>query len=609
MILDDLNRYYLMKVAEPGSDIEKHGWSTEKVSWEFRIDENGSLISVLPLGSDDGKRKFKLMSVPVHDTRTSAPKPFFLCDNAAYFIGLEACKNERQKEEYGDDFYFTDRKLELSREFHHARLDGLDDAGVQAVLRFFDNQSGVANLSHDALLALAQGGFITFYYLPDNTFIHERMKVVEAWQKYIDEAPCEETIQCAITGNESAPANLFPQLTGFPGAQSAGASLISFNDEAYCSYGRKSADKALNASISEDAAFNVGTALRYLMRSKSNHVSFGDSQIVFWTDAKEQEASDLLSLVFNLDATVGGAKEDQNMLDQIRQRLIDIRAGRKSPSFDSGANYYLLCLAPNAARLSVRFFQRGTMGNLERSFQQYLKDVEMIGRNGESDRPRSIRAYVYQTAALGKAENVPDTLVNASLSALVRNAPFPESLFTLLLQRTRVDKGIGGSGGKKYDAMNLRAAMLKACLIRYARQRGDKELERSLTVALNDDNRNVGYLLGRLFAVLEKAQIDAIPGANATIRDRFIGSASSTPARVFPQLLKMAQHHIPKAEYGAIADRRIEHIMSLINSEKGFPATLSYDDQGQFFIGYYQQKADFYASKNKQTESVESEGK
>lgn len=233
----------------------------------------------------------------------------------------------------------------------------------------------------------------------------------------------------------------------------------------------------------------------------------------------------------------------------------------------------------------------------------------MIGRNGESDRPRSIRAYVYQTAALGKAENVPDTLVNASLSALVRNAPFPESLFTLLLQRTRVDKGIGGSGGKKYDAMNLRAAMLKACLIRYARQRGDKELERSLTVALNDDNRNVGYLLGRLFAVLEKAQIDAIPGANATIRDRFIGSASSTPARVFPQLLKMAQHHISKAEYGAIADRRIEHIMSLINSEKGFPATLSYDDQGQFFIGYYQQKADFYASKNKQTESVESEGK
>ena len=162
----------------------------------------------------------------------------------------------------------------------------------------------------------------------------------------------------------------------------------------------------------------------------------------------------------------------------------------------------------------------------------------------------------------------------------------------------RVDKGYNSRNGKKREAMHLRVPMLKACLLRWARLQHDETTERSLTVALNKDNDNKGYVLGRLFAALEKAQRDALgQNINATIRDRYIGSASTTPARVFPQLLKLAQHHISKSEYGG-AERAIESIMSKIDGEEGFPATLSLSEQGQFYIGYYQQKAAFKTNKN-----------
>lgn len=597
MILDDLNRYYEMKSRDPESGIAQYGWSIEKISWELRIDGSGQLISVVPLGSDDGKKKFVPMRVPVHGSRTSAPKPFFLCDNASYFLCIE-------KDKDGQGYHFDSRKQLLSRELHHKCLDNVDDDAARAVLAFFEDDDNKLRVGNQIQSELATGGFIVFRYLPDNTLVHERPRIVDAWQGSLAHGEGKETIQCAITGEIAEPANLFPLLTGVPGAQSSGASLISFNNEAFCSYGKKKDDKARNASISDVAAFNVGTALRYLMQSPDHHLSLADSQVLYWADENEEETSKCLSLLFEMDAKINAAKEDKELLQSLQQQLENIRSGKRAFSIDPKTRYYILCLSPNAARLSVRFFETGTFGDLEKAFQQYLRDIEIVGRNGMSDKPRSIRAYVYQTAAFGKADNVPEVLVTATLNALLRNVAFPQALYNLLLQRTRADKGMSGSGNSRYDAMPMRAAMLKACLLRRARQRNDKELERSLTVALNNENRNVGYLLGRLFALLEKAQLEAVSGANATIRDRYIGSASSTPARVFPQLLKMAQHHISKAKFGAVIDRKIQETMSLIDSAEGFPATLSYDDQGQFFIGYYQQKADFFVPKDHSNDSA-----
>ena len=116
-------------------------------------------------------------------------------------------------------------------------------------------------------------------------------------------------------------------------------------------------------------------------------------------------------------------------------------------------------------------------------------------------------------------------------------------------------------------------------------------------MSLDPGRKDVAYLLGRLFAVLEKAQLDALGSINATIKDRFYGAASATPATVFPRLLKLTQHHIEKAEYGHVSDRRIAEIMEHIDA---FPSHLGLDAQGLFAIAYYQQKNAIYKKKKRQ---------
>lgn len=594
MILDDLCNFYNMKVDADDPDMPRRGWCVAKVAWEFRIDADGRLVSVLPLGSADGKRNYTPKTVPEQETRSSGIKPYFLCEKAAYFLGIDDKRGDKLRK--------------ASCDLHHQVLDGIEDEAAGAVLLFLDGAGSADFLSTDMVESLKKGGLAVFRYLPDQTLVHERPKVRDAWQQYLENSDEGPIVQCAITGKRGTAAKLFPMLRGFPGAQSSGAALVSFNRESFCSYGKSIDDQAYNASISNEVAYDVGAALRYLMQSGEHHTSLGSTQVLFWTDGKDQAGDDLLALLLRFDSLAKRANEDETLLQEIQARLIGLRNGRDTVPIDRETRYYILGLSPNAARLSVRFFETGTLGILERRFGQYLSDIEMVDRDGASSQaPSSLRAYVNQTAPLGKSENVPDVLTSSVMSAMLRGEPFPSALFLQLLARTRADKGfsINQRTKKRYDAMYLRAAMLKACLLRSARRIGDKRIEGSITVSLNEDNRDIGYLLGRLFAVLEKAQEEAIPGANATIRDRYIGSASATPARVFPQLLKMSQHHISKATYGKILDRRLQEIMNLIDADEGFPTTLSYDEQGQFFIGYYQQKSSLYAPKSAPSDNNE----
>ena len=586
MILDDLYRLYGLKLDS--KDVTPRGWSREKVSWELCIDADGRLVSVLPRTTDD-KRQFVWMDVPEHGARTSGVKPFFLCDNASYFLGLDERAGVK--------------KHESSRALHHRYLDSLNDPAARAVLAFFEDGNVIdlsAYAKDDALL----NGLMVFRFLPDATLVHEREAIKTLWNEVcVDEVDEGSVIQCGVTGVPDKAARLFPLLRGIRGAQSSGASLVSFNKESFCSYGKSSKDQAASASMGLSAAYGAGAALRYLADRENGHcVSIGDTQILFWTDRETQVELDELSLFLNPDGFEEKAGEDEALLQELHARLSSIRAGLPSPGIHVDTRCFILGLSPNAARLSIRFYEEGTLGKLEEHFASYLQDTEMVScKDGASSlKPRSIGAYVRQTAVLGKPENVPSTLVASTMHAMICGKPFPMPLYLQLLERTKVDKGYSGSGTKTYDAMRLRVPMLKACLLRFARQRKDVELERSLTVALNEENTNAGYLLGRLFAVLEKAQRDALgKNINATIRDRYIGSASTTPARVFPQLLRLAQYHISKSEYGGVSDRLIERIASTMDgSEAAFPSTLSYDDQGQFFIGYYQQKASFFVKKD-----------
>lgn len=587
MIINSLVDFYDL-MLESG-EVPPMGWSRERVAWEFVIDEDGALISVVPLADDE--RAFVLKDVPEHGTKTSGIKPFFLCDKAAILLGRGTERNLKEHE--------------ASIEWHRAFLDGIADLGARAVLKFLErgHDEDVASVCDGNL-----DGNAVIRLLGDTCYIHERPVIKDLWDgSRVKWTPSKKTgkatksdtgkrlIQCAVTGQIAEPAVLFPMVTGVPHAQSSGASLVSFNVDAFCSYGKSAKDQAANSCMSAEAAFKAGAALRYLMRDRRHQVTLGLDKVLFWTEKEVVGNLNDVSLFLDLDAVRSEAKEDESQLAKIEERLKSIKEGRPSLGIDGDTHYYVMCVSPNMARLSVRFFETGTIGSLEKRFGQYLRDIEIVGA---ADKIQSIRSYVRQTAPLGKEENVPATMVASVMRAMLRGEAFPNSLYVQLLSRMRADKGYLPGSKKPRDAMGNRVSMLKACLLRSARLRNDQETERSLTVSLNEDNVNKGYILGRLFATLEKAQRDALGGnINATIRDRYIGAASTTPARVFPQLLKLAQHHISKAEYGSSIEKSIETVMAKLNSEEGFPATLSLQDQGQFYIGYYQQREALYTKK------------
>ncbi len=586
MILQELCLLYDRLAADPdlSAGLAHPGWSKEKVAWSLVIDEDGNPLTMYPLVQ--GEQKYQELMVPEHDGRTSGVKPFFLCDKASYVLGVGDSK--------------APKCHEASRKLHAEVLEDCDDLGARATLAFLSNEEAASSLGPQELDALSNGGMIVLCLDRPGEFIHERKNVRSAWEEFRtrDDGNDETTGWCSVTGERGSLARLFPLVTGVPGAQSSGASLVSYNFDATESYGKS---QAYNASISEDVAFKAGHALKYLLGSRQHRVYQGNTAITFWTDAPSPVANSFLSMLVS-----GQKAEDEVTRRGVAQALQEMKKGKPLTPIDPSVGYCLLGLSPNAARLSVRFFERGTFGELAEKYGQYLRDTEIIDQFNQVDTATlTFWQMVAQAATLGKLENVPSTLVSRCFSAMTDGGEFPKALPELVRSRIRADHGEVPYKGKSYDVMGRRAAVLKACHVRRQRLQGIQQTRKEeVTVALNRENENAGYLLGRLFAVLERAQQGAIPNANATIRDRYIGAASSTPARVFQPLLRGCQTHLstlrkdPKTAGTAVKlERELDDIIGRHLPDTGIPKILSADDQDMFFIGYYQERCDLWLSR------------
>lgn len=592
MILQELNNYYERLLADPERDVPARHWSVEKAAWEFKLSGDGKLLGAYRLTAGEGKelRKFVSLRVPEHATRSGTGMlPFFLCDNVAYLLGYD--------EKRGPE------KLTSARALHEAVLGGCEDAGARAVLRFFERDDRDADLDEGVRSELAEGGgFAVFRLEDDRCRLHERPAVAAAWTSYCDAQAAGEVVgQCAVTGEEGPLARLFPQVTGVPGAQSAGASLVSFNLQSFESYGKS---QAYNASVSEAVAFNAGSALRYLCADRDHRVRIGETTVVFWADRPAPVEDQIVLTMLDPDE-LDRTAEDQETAKEVRTALENMERGLPLTDVDAKTRYFVLGLAPNAARLAVRFFETSTLGRMAENFGAYLRDVSM-----DDVRDRSLRTLLLQTAPMGSSDQLPSTLVNGCMSAMLTGRAFPQALFYEVLARMRSDHARRNS----WD-MGQRAALLKACLVRKARLevensngRNGVENERSLDVSLDKERTNRGYVLGRLFAVMEHTQRSALGEVNATIRDRYIGAASTTPGRVFPHLLHNTQHHLSKLgkfNYGLYVkfEKANDEIMEKLDGPVLFPKTLDAEDQGEFFVGYYQQRVDLWKKRDDETDA------
>lgn len=593
MIVKDLYDLYERYAADSQMQgkVPPKGMSREKVEWELVLSKSGELVNVISLSHGDGKgaNRFREMLVPEHDGRSgSNPKPYFLCDTAVYLLGMADISKAKGESEAVK----AQERWEASRDYHLGILSSCDDVAAQAVMGFFSHNILKERENDDLLRDVAASDKLIFALKDSDgniVLIHESKAIMDAWESFRVSAD-EDCIsgQCSVTGEAAPLARLFPQVTEVAGAQSSGASLISFNRDSFNSYGRT---QAYNASVSQRVAFGAGTALKMLLSDPERKIRLGATTFTFWSDRPSPDEDSLFIRFFG-----GGDKndtaEDSATVTRVRDAIKGIKSGHPlRANFNPDVRYYVLGISPNAARLSVRFFETSTLGEVAERYGQYLRDIDMVDVS-----TTSIFQLIRQCAVQGKYENLPSTLVNPCMRAMLTGSRFPQSLLSTLLSRMRADHG----SNNRWD-MGQRASLIKACLVRNLQSTRESEID----VALNRDNNCVGYLLGRLFAVMEKAQQYAADAQlNTTIRDKYIGSASVTPARVMPTLMHGCQNHLSnlrkkKPWLNVILEKELDEIVGRKLSDNPYPGTLSMEDQGEFFIGYYQERVDLWTSRKR----------
>lgn len=565
MILQALVGYYERKVDEEDSPLPAISYSVAKIDYCLVINKDGELVGepkTVRIEVEDNKGKKKIvsrpMAVPQAVKRTVGVSPNFMWDNTGYVLGVDSKGKPDRTEEAHRAFV----------EFHHEIGDEIDDEGMKALLKFLDNWNPEEAQNWSNYEDVLDSNLV-FRLDGELKFLHQREAVRKAWIKRCQSKEAEYEGICLITGEESPIARLHPSLKGVRGAQSSGANIISFNIESFRSYGK---DQSYNAPVSEEAAFKYTTALNYLLsRDSGQSVQIGDATTVFWAGENSKAES-----WFGQAVDPGTEIEEhlKNFLSAIRDgRLPDELKDEKDKQF------FILGLSPNAGRISVRFWYPSTVedvfGKLGEHYarlkieKQYDKDFDFPG----------LWWLLKETATLGKSENIQPLLSGELMRSILTGSRYPESLLSAVLSRIRAD------GHTNYN----RASLTKAILI--------KNHNKEVTVSLNKENKEMPYLLGRLFAVLERAQEDAAGGQlNATIKDKYFGSASATPRAVFPLLFSLFAHWVKKGEHGGSNEFLIGQIMEDIPDEK-FPASMPLEDQGLFFVGYYHQNSDFYKTK------------
>lgn len=587
MILQALTAYYEQLVRQ--GKLSAPGWDDSfKVSYELRLNDAGQLLRVVPLLTEKtvGKKTVlapRAMRVPAHEKRSSGIAANFLCDNSTYLLGAD----EKGKPERAADCFKACAKL------HHTILDAVDSPAARALLAYFDSWDPAQAAAHPLLAEqwkeiTGNANLIFGYEATDHShsFVNDDPAIQNAWQAHYNDRSADSDMgQCLITGKYAPIERTHPNISGVPGAQSSGAALVSFNAPAFCSYGHEQGD---NAPVSKYAAFAYTTALNRLLADRNHCKHVGDTTILCWAENAEPVYQDAMSMfLFGADEAAGIQESD------VQAALKRLSAGQTVPFLEKelspDQHFYLLGLAPNAARLSVRFFLRDTFGSFAQNLQKHAEEMEIDRSEKEKFRTLPIWAVVNETTRTvpGQPAKPSPQLAGDLLRAVLTGGRYPATLLNGVTLRIRAEQTVTRG----------RAAVIKAYYLRNYPTELNKEV---YTVSLNETT-NVPYLLGRLFSVLEAVQKAANPGINTTIKDRYFNAACATPGMSFPTLLRLSQKHLRKLNDGLAThyDKQITELMAQL-PESGFPARLSLPDQGKFTIGYYHQTQKRYVKKNEE---------
>lgn len=573
MILQALTQYY--DALNSRDEIDAPGWGRPKISYALQLRENGELAQVIPLlhEVDAGKKKVlrprEDIRLPAAVKRTANPKSNFLWDNTAYLLGIDG----KGKPDLTAKCFATAVLL------HHELLDDVDSPFSHAVLAFFDTWQPAEAAQHPALVddydKIIAGANLVFYV--NGQYPADDPVICAAWQAHYDGDSDAPKQQCLVTGELDEIAAVHPAIKGVRDAQSSGAALVSFNAPAFCSYGH---EQNYNAPVGKHAAFAYTTALNHLLADREHTQYIGDTTVVCWAETAEPQYTDFFSCLMGNNTQ----SWSDNDLSAALQHLADSEPCQEL-NLDPERAFYILGLAPNAARLSVRFFYKNTFGELMKNVNAHYERLK-IKRPAKAPTGflplwQLLAETVNQSARDKKPSPV---MAGATARAVWNNDRYPAALLNGVMLRIRADSEVNWR----------RAAIIKAYYLKNEDENCPKEV---LTVSLNESSTSIPYALGRLFSVYEAVQQAANPGINATIKDKYFNSASSIPATIFPILDKLCQKHLRKLriDQQIYFNKQIGQIMDILHEE--YPARLSLPQQGSFDLGYYHQTQKRYTKK------------
>lgn len=579
MILQALVRHY-EHLAESG-EMNRPGWQQANVTFAIRLNESGELRAIESRKEQTKRGKKDVwvpipMKIPEQVKRSSGVSANFLCDNAAYMLGIDSKgKPERAQ-----------KCFEACAALHREVLEGVDSPAARAILQFFDTWDPARAAEHPLVEPLLKEmSAANFVFQVGMQYAQDDRAIQDVWQRRYDNVPMDAQKQrCLVTGEMTEIARLHPAIKGVQDAQTTGASLVSFNARAFESHGHEDA-QGMNAPVGKRAAFAYGTALNYLLSDKKHRVHLGDTTVVFWAEKPEEPCSD----IFAMNLEDGNTVSDRVLLDVMHKLERGQAAQWEGIPVHPDNRFYILGLAPNSARLSVRFFFQDSFGTLTKRMADHHRRMEIVRPAYDPWLTLSISAMLRETVNPNASNSdASPQMAGDVMRAILTGGRYPETLFNQVQMRIRA----------QHEVSRGKAAIIKAYLLKNTPEGAMKKtISEVAQVKLNEETRYAPYVLGRLFATLEELQEKANPGINTTIRDRYFNSASCTPAVAFPILIRLAQAHIKKLEGGqsVYMQKKVQGLMAMLDEE--YPSRLSLNDQGVFQLGYYHETQKRYEKK------------
>lgn len=578
MILQALVKHY--ETLAEQDKVSRQGWCQAKVSYALDIDEEGNLLGIISLKQEVERGKktawiSQMIEVPEMVSRSSGVSANFLCDNSKYLLGIDKDGTGKRILEC----------FQAAKEKHCNLLKPVHSVTATAVKNFFQKWNPAQAKENPELLDkwedITAGGNLIFYV--GTQYAHEDADICSAWEESLQTGEEMQEV-CLVTGEKAEISRIHTAIKGVQGAQSSGAALVSFNALSFQSYGK---EQSYNAPVGKYAMFAYTTALNYLLSQRDYIFMLGDTTIVFWAEDGEEMYQRLF-----MDS-MEPSKDNQEILKGVFSNLQEGRSiDVEGIEIDSKQRFYILGLAPNAARLSVRFFFQNDFGNILSNLQKHYEQMKIVRPSFDEQEYLGIWRMLAETVNQKSKDKKPQPNMAASVfEAVLSGRKYPESLYSNVMIRIRAEQGRITRG---------RAAIIRSCLIRNHGRQWTKE---GTFVGLNEQCKDAAYVLGREFAVLEAIQGDANPGINATIKDRYFNSACATPASVFPILQKLKNSHIRKLEAGKkiYYEKILTELQGMIEvadeQKVAFPRRLSLEEQGMFILGYYHQVQKRYEKK------------